>query len=44
MELKTLRVKNLNFVPENYTGMVEYPDGTKEWYKEGKTSRRWASS
>jgi hypothetical protein len=38
-ELKILKLKSGEVVPRNYTGCVEYNNGTKAWYKEGKLHR-----
>lgn len=35
----TIKVKNLNEIPRDYTGIVEYADGEKEWRKNGKSHR-----
>ena len=39
--MKTIKLKKLGTdqIPENFTGIAEYPDGTKRWYKEGKRHR-----
>jgi hypothetical protein len=37
--MKTIKVKNRNCIPSNFTGIAEYPNGRKEWYKEGKYHR-----
>jgi hypothetical protein len=37
--MKTIKVNNCLEVPNNFTGIVEYLYGTKEWFKEGKLHR-----
>jgi hypothetical protein len=37
--MKTIKIKDKNSIPKNFTGIVEYLDGSKEWYKEGKLHR-----
>jgi hypothetical protein len=37
--LETIRVNSHKDVPENFTGISEYANGTKEWYKDGKIHR-----
>lgn len=37
--MKTIKIKNYSEVPKNYTGVVEYYDGYKEWWIEGKRHR-----
>lgn len=37
--MKEIKVKRFEEVPENYTGIAIYPDGTKRWYKNGKRHR-----
>jgi len=39
MKTATLRLKNGESIPKNFTGMVELPDGRKHWYKEGLLHR-----
>jgi hypothetical protein len=36
--MKTITIST-QFIPVNFTGIVEFPDGTKKWYKEGKYHR-----
>ncbi len=36
---ETLKLKIDELPPENFTGIVEYPLGTKIWYREGKRHR-----
>ena len=36
---KVLKVSNWKEVPQNYTGIVEWPYGTKQWYLNGKWHR-----
>ena len=38
-QLKKKRVNSSEDIPENYTGIVEYPSGSKAWYKGGKRHR-----
>ena len=38
-QLKKKRVKIREEVPENFTGIAEYPSGLKQWYKNGKLHR-----
>ncbi len=35
----TIKVKRWRDIPENYTGIVEYADGTKEWFLNGEYHR-----
>ena len=35
----TIKVNTWEDIPENYTGIVEYPDGTKRWYLNEKLHR-----
>jgi hypothetical protein len=37
--VKTIKVKTRDDVPQNYTGIVVYPTGTKEWYLNGELHR-----
>lgn len=37
--METIRFNNCDSIPENFTGIAEYPNGDKEWYKEGKQHR-----
>jgi hypothetical protein len=37
--MNKIKVKNYTEVPENYTGIIEYPNGTKYWHKKGKLHR-----
>jgi hypothetical protein len=39
MEQTILRKKNNESIPEIFTGIVEWWDGAKKWYKEGKLHR-----
>lgn len=34
--MKTLKIKELKDIPKNFTGIVEWDNGDKIWYKEGK--------
>jgi hypothetical protein len=38
-KMETLKVKSTSEIPKNYTGVVEYPNGTKQWWAEGKPHR-----
>jgi hypothetical protein len=38
-KVETLKVKSTSEVPKNFTGIVEYPNGDKSWYKEGRRHR-----
>lgn len=33
--MKTIKVDNFSEIPKNFTGVVEYPDKAKYWYKNG---------
>jgi hypothetical protein len=33
--MKTIKAKSYKEIPENFTGIVEWKGGIKEWYKEG---------
>ena len=37
--METIKVNSFSEVPKNFTGVVEYSNGTKEWYIEGKHHR-----
>jgi hypothetical protein len=37
--MKSIKINYKNFIPSNFTGIAEYPDGHKEWYKKGKFHR-----
>lgn len=37
--MEIIKLENKKFLPENYTGKVEYSDGSESWYKEGKLHR-----
>jgi hypothetical protein len=37
--MKTIKVNNCLEVPNNFTGIVEYLYGTKEWWVKGKLHR-----
>lgn len=37
--MKTIKVNNWKDIPKNFTGIVEFSDGDKFWYKEGKLHR-----
>ena len=34
--MKTIKVRSREDIPENYTGIIQYPNGTKEWYLNGE--------
>jgi hypothetical protein len=34
--MKTIKLNYKENVPNNFTGIAEFPSGRKEWYKEGK--------
>ena len=38
-ETKIIKIKDTSDIPENFTGAVEYPSGTKFWYKDGLRHR-----
>ena len=38
-EMKTIKLKSFNDLPAHYTGIVEWENGKKEWYKEGLLHR-----
>jgi|JI10StandDraft_1071094.scaffolds.fasta_scaffold31956_2 hypothetical protein len=37
--MKIIKVKSYKEIPDNFTGIVKYPDESKEWYEEGKIHR-----
>ena len=37
--METFKVKNYGEIPNGFTGIVEYADGTKEWWLNGKLHR-----
>jgi hypothetical protein len=37
--MNIIKIKTLSKVPKNYTGIVEYPNGTKVWYLNGLCHR-----
>jgi hypothetical protein len=37
--MKTIKVQYVSDIPDNFTGIVEFPSGTKEWLFEGKRHR-----
>jgi hypothetical protein len=37
--MKIIKVKDSSEIPENFTGIVEYPNEDKLWYKEGNLHR-----
>ena len=38
-KMEVLKLKNGESRPDNFTGIIEFANGTKEWYKEGKYHR-----
>jgi hypothetical protein len=38
-KMKTIKTNYGYYIPNNFTGIAEYPNGYKEWYKEGKLHR-----
>jgi hypothetical protein len=39
MEITILKIKNNEFIPKNFTGIVELENKTKFWFKEGNLHR-----
>ncbi|HNC57649.1 MAG TPA: hypothetical protein PLP33_19585 [Leptospiraceae bacterium] len=37
--MEIIKVNHFTEIPNNFTGILEYPNGTKEWYKEGNLHR-----
>ncbi len=37
--MKTIQVNYSYEIPKNYTGIIEWPDGSKEWHKNGLIHR-----
>jgi hypothetical protein len=37
--MNKIKANSFQEIPENFTGIVEYANGTKIWYKEGKRHR-----
>jgi len=37
--MKTIKINYGEYIPENFTGIAQYPDGTKYWFKEGNLHR-----
>ena len=37
--MKTIKVKEWDEIPVNFTGIAEWPDGTKKWFLNGKRHR-----
>jgi hypothetical protein len=37
--MKVIKIEISSEIPENYTGIAEYPNGDKYWFKEGKYHR-----
>jgi len=31
--MNTIKIKDTSDIPENFTGIIEYPNGDKSWYK-----------
>jgi hypothetical protein len=38
-QMETIKVNTANSIPSKFTGIAEYPNGYKEWYKEGEYHR-----
>ncbi len=38
-EMETLKLKPLELIPPRFTGIIEFESGTKEWRKNGPSSR-----
>jgi hypothetical protein len=47
--MKTIKIRDFSELPTDFTGIVEYPNGSKLWYRNGKQhredgpAREWAS-
>jgi len=47
--METIKLKNYSEIPKGFTGIVEYPNSSKLWYRNGKQhredgpAREWAS-
>jgi hypothetical protein len=37
---KTIKIKEWNEIPSDYTGIVEWPDGSKAWFLNGRCHRK----
>jgi hypothetical protein len=37
--MKIIKVQVLDDIPDYFTGVAEWPDGTKRWFKDGKYHR-----
>jgi hypothetical protein len=37
--MKTIKENSLEDIPKNFTGIIEWLDGSKDWFKEGKRHR-----
>jgi hypothetical protein len=37
--MQVIKIKDSHVIPEGYTGIVEYPDGGKDWFLNGKLHR-----
>jgi hypothetical protein len=37
--MKTIKVNDICLIPDNFTGILDFLEGTKIWYKEGKLHR-----
>ena len=37
--MKIIKVNHWSEIPKNFTGIVEWPSGTKDWFKEGNFHR-----
>jgi hypothetical protein len=42
--MKTIKIDYNDPIPDNFTGIAEYPEGEKEWYKEGNLHREDGSA
>jgi hypothetical protein len=38
--MKTIKIKNYFEIPKGFTGIVEYPSGTKQWFLNGRKYHR----
>jgi len=38
--MKTIKINCGKSIPDNFSGIVVFPDGKKEWYKKGKIHRK----
>ena len=37
--MKTIKIRDFSEIPTDFTGIVEYPNGSKLWYRNGKYHR-----